>query len=335
LLVGVALLFAERSGSAGSPIRILGPEWVKAEAANLLDRYPDLEILTYDSPEEMAERVVDCDALIGRATADAVAAGTKLRWIQVTSAGVERYLRISELQTSETIVLTNFRIYQGPEIADHAMALLLALTRNLPAFIANMESRTWDRTPLLPMIELRGKTMLIIGLGGIGTQLAERAHASGMKVIATNASDVPLMGAVDYVGREDEFLDLLPEADVVVSCVPWTSATEGMFDAEAFAAMKEGVYFVNISRGAVVGTDALIAALESGKVLAAGLDVVMPEPLPADSPLWSMPNVIITPHVAGRSDMVDSRRRKLVLENISRFMSDRPLKNVVGKSRGY
>ena len=187
----------------------------------------------------------------------------------------------------------------------------------------------------LPMIELRHKTMLIIGLGGIGSQVAQRAAAFGMRVLGVDPKDIPLSRDVEEVVVPDQLHRVLPEADVVVSCVPHTPASEGMLGPAEFAAMKEGVYVVNVSRGKVIQTGALLAALRSGKVRAAGLDVTDPEPLPAGHPLWKMDNVIITPHVATRSDRSGERLANLIRDNIERFVTGRPLRHVVDKASGY
>ena len=334
----IALVFGcgGSSSSGAETIRILAPDFLVEEAVELLDRYPGLGFVTYSNVREMVDRIADCRAVIGwNVTAEALRAAPKLRWVHSLSGGVDRMLRIPDLRDNPDIALTSMKIQKGPEMADHAMALLLALTRNLPQFIRNRDSGKWKNNSKLPIIELRGKTMLIIGMGGCGTQVAERAHASGMRVIGTDPKDIPFMGAVDYIGKSDELHGLLPEADVVVSCVPSTPETKGLLDAEAFKRMKTGVYLINVSRGSVVKTSALIDSLRSGKVRAAGLDVVDPEPLPDDHPLWSMPNVIITPHFAGLSDGRVERQRSLVLDNIDRFIRGLPLKNVINKQRGY
>jgi len=277
----------------------------------------------------------DCDGLIAgyRGIGDFLVADSKLRWIQSNSAGVEGFLAIPDLRDSD-IVLTNAKIIQGPEIADHAFALLLNFTRNIKAFNAQMPEG-WNTRRELPMIELSGKTAVVIGLGGIGTQIAQRAAAFGMTVIGVDPKDIPIHRDVAYVGKPDELDDLLPQADVVFSAVPHTPASEGMFGVRQFELMKQDVYFINISRGKVVDTDALVAALESGKVRAAGLDVTDPEPLPADHVLWTMSNVTITPHLATISDRLEERRTKLLRDNITRFATGRPLRNVVDKQAGY
>ena len=159
--------------------------------------------------------------------------------------------------------------------------------------------------------------MLIVGLGGIGTQVAQRAFAFDMRVLAVDPKDIPLMHIVERVVRPDQLHEVLPQADVVVSSVPHTAASEGMFGEQEFGLMRDGVYFVNVSRGKVVQTEALVEALRSGKVRAAGLDVTNPEPLPKDHPLWKMNNVIIytpycdglgaIPHPASRTDSQQHR----------------------------
>ena len=307
------------------------------EAGDWVNRHPGLEFVTYSNTGELVDGIVNSHAFIGWSLPmGAVRKAPNLRWVHsYSSGGVNRFLNIPELRDNPDIVLTSMKIQKGPEVADHAMALLLALTRNLPQFLRNMKEKRWKKSSKLPIIELRGKTMLIIGMGGIGTQLAERAHASGMRVIGTDAKDIPFMGAVDYVGKPDELEKLLPEADVVVSCVPGTPETEGLLDSKAFERMKDGVYLVNVSRGSIVETNALVAALRSGKVRAAGLDVVDPEPLPDEHPLWSMPNVVITPHIGGLSDGRFERQVGFALDNIDRFVRGLPLKNIINKQLGY
>ncbi|MCH8334143.1 D-2-hydroxyacid dehydrogenase, partial [Candidatus Sumerlaeota bacterium] len=153
--------------------------------------------------------------------------------------------------------------------------------------------------------------------------------------LAVDPKDIPLSRDVEYVGKPDDLNDLLPQADVVFSCVPLTPQSKGMLGKEQFDLMKEGVYLINVSRGRIVDTEALIEALRSGKVRAAGLDVTEPEPLPEDSPLWSMTNVTITPHVATMSDQLQTRRIQLFRDNVERFLEGRPLRNVVDKQKGY
>ncbi len=272
------------------------------------------------------------DAFVGTPTLKLLARAPRLRWIQTQGGGVDGLI-FPELRDSR-IVLTSAKIVKGPAMADHAMGLLLALTRQIWRGVEARQHGSWAAEGYDP-IELAGKTALIIGLGGAGTQIAERAFASGMRVIATDPKDIPIMRAVDRVERPERLPDLIPLADVIVVAAPLTDRTRRLFGTGEFGAMKRGVYFINISRGGLVDTDALVRALREGRVAGAGLDVVTPEPLPADHPLWKMKNVIITPHLAGQSDQGPAHRSALIIENTRRFVRGLPLRNVADKTLGY
>jgi phosphoglycerate dehydrogenase-like enzyme len=321
---------------AADAVTVCVPASLAKEMADLERSHPSLKLVSAEEAAGLVPRAGECDAVVGvggPVVGDLVRAGRRLRWVQVGSAGVEAYVSIPELRDS-AIVLTNAQIIQGPEIADHAFALLLALTRDVKHFGERM-GKGWERRARLPLIELRGRTALVIGLGGIGTQVAQRAAAFGMRVLAVDPVDIPMHRDVAYVGKPDELDRLLPEADVVFSCVPRTPRSEKMLGPKQFELMKQGAYVINVSRGAIVDTEALVAALRSGRLAGAGLDVTDPEPLPNDHPLWAMPNVVITPHVAGQSDRVGERRLGLFRENVERFVTGRPLRNVVDKALGY
>ncbi len=273
-------------------------------------------------------------AIVGFCDAALLEAAPHVSWVQIFSAGAERCLA-SDNFASGAIVLTNMQKMSSPVIAEHAIALTLALARGLPRFAAAMAEGTWarDAGTTSGMTDIAGKTMLVLGLGGIGTEVARRADALGMRVIATRNSRRDGPEFVDYVGLADETLELAAQADVVVNALPLTEQTRGLLDAEFFRVLK-GAYLVNIGRGATVDTDDLVAALGSGQVAGAGLDVTDPEPLPADHPLWRMQNVLITPHVAGRGGGRE-RHRVLAFENIRRYFAGEPLYNVVDPDKGY
>lgn len=326
------------SSLLASKMKVLVSPDQKKQLAELERSLPNLELVAAKS-DQILDIIGDCDAIIGLdhggdRSRQIIQAGKKLQWVHSTSAGVENTMWIPELKDSD-IILTNAKIFQGPEIADHAFGLLLTLTRNLKQFNRQMDEG-WGRiTPDLPIIELRRKTMLIVGLGGIGTQIAQRASAFDMRVLAVDPKDIPLMHIVERVVRPDQLHEVLPQADIVVSSVPHTAASEGMFGKKEFALMKDGVYFVNVSRGKVVQTEVLVEALRSGKVRAAGLDVTNPEPLPKNHPLWKMNNVIITPHIATISVQSRTRLLELIRSNIERFVTGRPMLNVVNKAVGF
>jgi D-2-hydroxyacid dehydrogenase (NADP+) len=253
--------------------------------------------------------------------------GGALKWVHAGGAGVEQFI-IKELVESK-IIFTNGRIIQGPECADHALALLLALTRNIYRIARD------DKDPLPRPIELMGKIAVVTGVGGIGLLIAERLAAFGTKVIGVDSDYVPMMSLFHDLLRTDQLHTILPSADFVITAVPHTSMTDPYFTAVEFSMMKKGAYFVNVSRGRTVDTAALTDALNSEQLAGAGLDVTDPEPLPEDHPLRLMSNVLITPHIAGLSDNNRDRTFNLMKQNITRFISDQPLLNVVNKQLGY
>ena len=308
------------------------------DAEELARIAPNLKIVAGLSPQEALARAEEADAIDARyASPEFLAKAKNVRWVQVQSAGVDRYIKIQPLMENDDIVLTNFRATHGPAISDHAMAMLLSLTRNLNYYGEYQRKGEWKRgsAPSNKSIALEGKTMLVVGLGGIGSEIAKRADGFGMRVLATRRSDAPTPDYVDRMGKPNDLLAMLPEADVVALAVPLVPATENLIDEEAFAAMKKGSYLINIARGKVVDTDAMLVALNSGHLAGAGLNVTDPEPLPSDHPLWKQPNVIITPHIAGHSAVTNERRSALTIENLRRFSAGEPLLNVVDKEAGY
>lgn len=319
------------------PVTFLTSSMRPEDVAAVTRAHPNLTILTGLSVEDAIARAGNVDGADWRyCTPEFLKAATNLRWVQAASAGVERYLSIPELRDNDQIVFTNMQGVHGPTIADHVLAMLLHLTRDLGFYADPANRGTWNRGGSgVDRIALDGRTMFVVGLGGIGTEVARRAKGFGMHVIATRRSATPPPPFVDEQGTPDDLERFLKRADVVVLCVPLTTETEGMIDADALAMMPRGSYLINIARGKVVDTDALVEALQSGHLAGAGLDVTDPEPLPSDHVLWSVPNVIITPHVAGRSELTGERRTMLLLENLKRFATGAPLLNVVDKKAGY
>jgi phosphoglycerate dehydrogenase-like enzyme len=296
---------------------------------------PGATIIGVTDNKELLGQVGDADAIIGTINPELVRAGKKLKWVQIGSAGVERYLHLStpELRDGD-ITLTNGKIIQGPEIADHAFALLLTLTRNTRRYVLEQSKEEWPRGRER-LIELRDKTAVVIGVGGIGTQIAVRAKAFGMKVIGVDPKDIPLAPYLDGIVQPNRLDTVLPEADVVFVAAPHTPESDQMMGSRQFDLMKKDSYFVAVSRGRLYSTDALVRALDSRKLAGAGLDVTDPEPLPKGHALWKFDNVVITPHIAGGSDGIGKRRMDLYKENIRRFVAGEPLLNVVDKRKGY
>jgi phosphoglycerate dehydrogenase-like enzyme len=307
-----------------------------AEKAELAKLAPNVRIVSGLSPQQALARAEEAHGIDARyASPEFLSRAKNLVWVQSMSAGVERYLALDEVRKNDKIVLTNGRGVHGPAIADHTLAMLLSLTRHLGDYSQQIDERDPGKEGGHGPVALEGRTMLVVGVGGIGSEIAKRAHGFGMRVIGTRRSAAPLPQYFEKVGLSGDLLSLLPEADVVAIAVPLTPETENLFDAKAFAAMKPGSYLLNIGRGKVVDTGALLSAVSSGKLAGAGLDVTEPEPLPADHPLRKLPNVIITPHVAAVAELTDTRRNVLLKENLRRFGAGEPLLNVVDKQAGY
>ena len=297
---------------------------------------PGVELVPARDAAEAARLATDADAVIGFCTREVLAAGTGIRWIQAYSAGVERCVSVPALR-ERNILLTNMQRVAGPVMAEHVIAMMMAFARGLEFYIPERMAARWTREPPPPvkLLTLEGKTLLVVGLGGIGTEVASRAHALGMRVIATRASGRDGPPYVSYVGLPDELGKLAGQADFIVNTAPLTPATTGMFDASFFAAAKPGAFFFNVGRGKSVVQADLVAALRSGRIAGAGLDVADPEPLPPGDPLWQFSNVIITPHVSGESDMGNAARFAIVRENLRRYVAGEKMLSVVDVGRGY
>ena len=310
------------------------PEEQRAEMQRLA---PNVRLIDGLTRETALEYAAEANAVDARVLSPALLERAKgLIWVQALSAGVDRLVSMRGVSGNERLVLTNMRAVHGPAIADHAMAMLLTLTRGMRPLGAAQTEGKWVRdTPGPRPIALQGKTMLVVGIGGIGTEIAKRAHGFGMRVIATRRTDAPAPEFVEKVGKPGDLLKMLPDADVVAICVPLTPETEHLFGKDALAALKQGAYLINIARGKIVDTDELMAALKSGRLAGACLDVTDPEPLPQGHPLWKMDNVVITPHVAADAEVTDERMWVLLRENVRRFGAGEPLLNTVDLKAGY
>ncbi len=296
---------------------------------------PKVKVVNATNATVLTE-IADADGFIGVITPQMYAASKRLKWVGVMSAGVENILQVpgAEAFKNSDVVMTNNKVVQGIEIADHALALLLYTTRRLNEYSVSTAAGEWPRTPFKG-IELRGKTAVIIGMGGIGTNIALRCWAFGMHVIGVDPEDKPIVSYIDRVVRPDQLDEVVPMADVVFISAPDTDKSHKMFGAKEFELMKQHSYFVAVSRGGVYDMNGLVKALDSQKLDGAGVDVTDPEPLPKGHPLWSFKNVVVTPHIAGRSDQDAGRMIGTIKDNIRRFADDMPLINVVDKKKGY
>jgi phosphoglycerate dehydrogenase-like enzyme len=297
---------------------------------------PGVELVPASSDAEAAKLARDVDAAIGFCSEEVLSAGPRIRWVQVFWAGVEDCVAVPGLRERK-VLLTNMQRVAGPVMAEHVVAMMFAFARGLQFYIPERMAARWTEEVPAPgkMLTLDGKTVLVVGLGGIGTEVARRAHALGMRVIATRASGREGPEFVSYVGLPEELLKLAAEADFIVNTTPLTPATTGIFDAKFFAAAKPGAYFFNVGRGGSVVQQDLVAALKSGRLAGAGLDVTDPEPLPASSPLWKLQNVIITPHVSADSDLGHEARFLVASENLRRYVAGERMLSVVDVAKGY
>jgi phosphoglycerate dehydrogenase-like enzyme len=283
------------------------------------------------SLDDLTARIAEADVLVvsGLWRNELLAGATKLRFIQSIGAGVDQFDR--DALGTRGIRLASAQGVNERAVAEHAMALILALMRHLPAARDNQRRRHWrgmisDQAQRED--ELGGKTLLIVGLGRIGSRLAALARAFGLRVIATKRN--PATGAADLVVADGRLAEVLPQADIVALTCPLTRQTEKLIGAAALAAMKPSAYLVNVARGRVVDEPALIAALEAGRIAGAALDCTVEEPLPDASPLWGFDNVLITPHTAGETRRYEDNVLDILLENLERlWRGQTELKNQV------
>ena len=283
------------------------------------------------TPKEIAA----ADAAIGVCSAEVLAQARQLQWIQWPAAGVDRCVQQPAIHERH-LLLTNLQRTMGPSMAEHVLGMMLALSRHFDYFLRQQQQAQWASESTAPqLVDLEGKTVLVVGLGGIGTEVARRAHAFGMRVTATRATGRSGPDFVSYVGLPEELPKLAREADFIVNCAPLTAQTTGIFNREFFETLKPGTYFISVGRGKSTVTADLIAALSSGRLAGAGLDVVDPEPLPGDSPLWHLPNVIITPHVSADTQVSAEQRNFVLVENLRRYNAGEPMISVVDIERGY
>ena len=293
---------------------------------------PGHEVLQASNEEEAIDLVPEAEVLMGSFPPPVFAAAQQLKWIQSFSAGLDAFLYPEVIESD--VVLTNMAGIYASQGGEHAWALLLALTRGLYTGMHNQDREVWES---YEVVELRGGTLGVIGLGGFGLEIAKRSLGYDMNIIAidTVRREVP-----DYVSElkpasRETLYDLLRRSDVVMIGCPRTEETYHLISQEELAAMKKTAYLVNVTRGGIIDEPALAAALEQGEIAGAALDVCEKEPLAADSPLWNAPNLILTPHRAGFSQHRVRMVGEFACENLQRYLKGEELKNIVVKSRGY
>ena len=301
----------------------------------LLDDLPDVQTVWATTPDTIAREIVDADVVYGWPTLEQFQAAKRLTWIQAPSAGVEMLCSIPEIVES-AVAITNARGAHARVIAEHAFAMLLAFTRGLHRFEQDKAARRWSREAAIPdVLEIAGWTIGIVGYGQIGQQVARRALGFEMSVLAVDVEPMPdAPHGVDVWGVE-RLPDLFAQSDVVLIAAPFTPRTRHLIDADLLNRMKPTAYLLVESRGGIVDEAALVDVLKKGKITAAGLDVFEQEPLGSNSELWDVPNLIMTPHLAGASIQKDRRCVEILRENLGRFQRGEPLLNLVDKRKGY
>lgn len=290
-------------------------------------------VVARDRQAELDE-IRNADVFVGSLDPELFERAGRLRWVQSLSSGVDAML-FPEFVASD-VVLTSEKGLVGSHLADHAFALLLSLTRSI-GWAVRQRQRRWDNR--LPMRranrELTGLAIGIIGLGGTGTAVAERAAAFGMTARAVDPDVTEKLDLVDELTTPDRLVDMATRSDVLAVCCPLTRETRNMVDARVLNAMRPGGYVVNVTRGGIIDENALVEAVESGHLAGAGLDVTAEEPLPDDSPLWSSDRIVITPHTAGASQYRISRVHGRVCRNLIHLANGEPLEGVISKQKGY
>lgn len=295
--------------------------------AALLGSLDGVDFARVRSEEELAQHLPAADALVmlGHFYTASVARlvnqrANRLRWIQLTTAG---YDGISFHGVPESIAVTNAGHSHAPMVAEHAVTLLTALIRRLPCYAEPQARHVFDRAIPLPLTTLEDATVAILGYGGIGREIARRVKSFGSQVVAI-ARTARTDDIADQVVAAPDLLAVLARADALVIAAALTPETKGMIGQAAFASLKPGAVLVNIARGGIVDTMAMVEALNTSRLAGAGLDVTDPEPPPPDHPIWSCPNLIVTPHVSGLgSPGVQRRIAALVRENVGRFLAGR------------
>ncbi len=300
-------------------------------------RFPDIDIVLEPDADRIVAQLADADAYTGfRLSAEQLDAAPRLKWVHSLSAGVEQWLDSGVAERH--LLLTNSSGVHATNISEHVFAMMLAFARQLPLLLDSQKRHKWrdNETFDRHVFELDGQKLIIVGTGAIGAAVAQRAKSFNMTTVGVRRN--PTRETVPHIDEQVSIGEMrahLGDADHVVICLPMTSETKGLFSAEVIASMRPGAHLFNIGRGGIIDQDAMIEALRSGHLGGAGLDVTTPEPLPEDSPLWDLPNVLITAHTSGNTPKYGERALSLFGDILECLRDGREPINVVDPSAGY
>jgi len=313
------------------------------ESRSIVDEYVRLilpalseqEVVVCESDDDAAREIADADVMIGwRITPPVFASAKRLRWVQFGSAGLNHTM-FPELESND-VVLTTLSGVHTTVVAEHVIAQMLALARRLDTALRLASHHSYDRSEIASEASvLRGKTLLIVGLGKIGSSVAQLAKAFGMRVVGTKRTLPANIVGVDGVFPPDKLRELLPDADFVALLAPLTQETNALIGRSELALMKRNAYLINVARGAMVDHDALAEALRGNRLAGAALDVFPTEPLEPDSPIYDLPNTVITPHTAASFAEYAPLGAEIVRQNVAAFLSGGEMVNVYDRGRGY
>jgi phosphoglycerate dehydrogenase-like enzyme len=313
------------------PQRDFSRGWAAAVAAGV----PEIDVVVAEGLDDARREIVDADAAFGAIPPELLNVAGQLKWLQAPSIAPPAGYYSPEL-IAHPVTVTNFRGIFNEHIAAHIMAFVLAFARGFHQYFPRQVRHEWAPAPLdTGVVHLPESTALIVGVGGIGAEAAKLCAAFGMRVVGTDARLESPPPGVAELHPPAALDDLLPRADFVILTIPHTPETEGLMNAARFGRMKPSAFFINIGRGKTTRLADLNAALRSGTLAGAGLDVFEEEPLPPDHPLWDAPNVLITPHTAGFGPYLDDRRQAIIVDNARRFVHGEPLRNVVDKAHWF
>ena len=302
----------------------------------LRESFPDVEFRTAYTPEEQLREIPDAEVQFGLITREVLEAARKLRWFHFVGIGFDHVLTNAPNLAESDVVMTNARETHVIAMADHALAMILSFAHRVPDLVDDRRARNWDTKKYFgAMTELAGTTLGILAMGDIGKGVAQRAAGFDMEVYGVDVVPMEPPPGVREVWGPDRLDDMLAISDWFVVTAPLVESTRGLIDAGRLARLKRGAHVVVVSRGGIVDEDALAEAIRSGHLGGAALDATDPEPPVPESPLWDLPNVIISPHVSADSPQMWLRRREIFKENLRRYLAGEPLKHVCDKARGY